>query len=459
MALRARLWPSSSVECVVHGPHQSSLCVGICARVLFRAAALPWGTWLSSFFAAEPTEEVIVGQDALDYVDRDEGKRMRIFYPTEEAQVKENGGWEAMKILLDKILHDLGVADKLDKCLVFLTEPPYSSNQNRVNFMRMILDRKTGFGCGGFFMGTQAILAKTGFDIAHPKKERVRTVTVLDVGDGLSHVIPVVDNVPQLAQAADTKLAGRHVTTAFETILRRELGVSVETSREHEAARLLKQAVAVAPQDDAHKERIEAIRVPDGPPALVKYLPRPVGADLPFGNVAGAPLRFVSPRARWLCGDILFNPASAEHILYMHRETKSVVHIVDKAISDSPVDARNDLRTILLSGGTTLMEGFAERLAVDVNRLQSARFPRAEPCRVLRDPLRHILVYRGAVYVCKQIKFQAPNALDPKLRVRTWMTQSEYEDRKDAGDKRLAAFFETKTGVRATNLSGVARAT
>uniref|UniRef100_A0A7S1CR01 Actin-related protein 8 n=1 Tax=Bicosoecida sp. CB-2014 TaxID=1486930 RepID=A0A7S1CR01_9STRA len=417
-----------------------------------------WSAWFGSLLGGGAEEErEWIGQEALDDAERE---NLVLYYPTEEAQVKPDG-WPALKKLFAHLFDKLSVADDLANHNVLLTEPPMSSNDNRLMFMRMILGKPGdvgersfpggGFGCAGFWMGTQAVLAKVGYDV--PRAAPLETAMVLDVGDGLSHVIPVHHNVPMLAQARQVKLAGRHVTVAFERVLAKEHGLRFERSRQREAARMLKERVAVVPTatpgEDGAAEGVEDVDVPSEPVEMVDNLPIPAGL-CGEGNVAGLPLKRVSAQARWSCGDLLFAPSHPRYRDFMDPETVSVSRLVLEQIKASPSELRDGLRTIVLSGGTTLMRGFAERLRRDVE----AGLGTGRKVTVLCDPGRHGLVYRGAVAMAVEyIKDPKPEEEhDAKAKLHKWMTAAEFDDRRERKDGVLLWCFADKCGPTPTTL-------
>lgn len=106
--------------------------------------------------------------------------------------------------------------------------------------------------------------------------------------------------------------------------------------------------------------------------------------------------------------ELLFQPE-----LY-GRNNASLQQITYDSINDSDLDVRKDLaKNIILSGGTTMFEGLAERLKGDV----TAALPAGNDVRVVADAARKYSVWRGASTFTSLSSFAA-----------SWVTSEEYNE-------------------------------
>lgn len=168
---------------------------------------------------------------------------------------------------------------------------------------------------------------------------------VLDSGDGVTHAVPVYEGFSMPMAIRRIDVAGRDVTDALQTHLRKA-GYNLHTSAEKEVVRTIKEKCCFLSMNPAKEEQMikemEEFRLPDG--NSIK-----LGAE-----------RFRAP-------EILFNPEL--HGL----EYPGIPQIIVDSISRADLDMRQGLyQSIVLSGGTTLMKGFGDRLLYETKRLVRA---------------------------------------------------------------------------------------
>jgi actin len=172
------------------------------------------------------------------------------------------------------------------------------------------------------------------------------TGIVLDVGHGLSTVSPVFDSFPVDHAMNRMNVGGADVSDHFSRVLL-ERGYTFHSPLDQLNLAHLKESVALVADDYG-----AAFDGPDGP-----YETR---FEMPDGSAV------TLAKERFRCSEVLFSPE------IIQSEQLSLGDFVAKSIQTCGIDIRRSLSSnIVLSGGTTLMPGFAKRLQDEVAR----RFP------------------------------------------------------------------------------------
>ncbi|KAG7480720.1 hypothetical protein MATL_G00059280 [Megalops atlanticus] len=168
------------------------------------------------------------------------------------------------------------------------------------------------------------------------------TGVVLDAGDGVTHAVPIYEGfaIPHSIMRVD--IAGRDVSRYLRLLLRKE-GYDFHTSAEFEVVRTIKERacyLSLNPQKDETLETEKAqYTLPDG-------------STLDIG-----PARFRAP-------ELLFRPD------LIGDESEGIHEVLAFAIQKSDMDLRRTLfSNIVLSGGSTLLKGFGDRLLSEVKKL------------------------------------------------------------------------------------------
>lgn len=96
------------------------------------------------------------------------------------------------------------------------------------------------------------------------------------------------------------------------------------------------------------------------------------------------------------------------------REVDSIQDLTFKSIQECDVDVRRDLyQNILLSGGSTMYEGIAERLLKEIE----SRAPKAVNVKVIATADRYLAVWRGGSTLTSLSTFAS-----------MWITKEDYEE-------------------------------
>lgn len=166
------------------------------------------------------------------------------------------------------------------------------------------------------------------------------TGVVLDSGDGVSHTVPIYEGfaIPHAIQRI--YLAGRDLTEYLREILK-ERGLQFQTPAELEIVRDIKETMChvVNDYEQAMKEAADGH-------AHEKNYELPDGRKIMIGN------------ERFRCAEILFRPSLAGH-----HDIGGIHTYCFDSVMKCDGDVRKDLfGNIILSGGSTLFEGLAERM-------------------------------------------------------------------------------------------------
>ncbi|GAV01543.1 hypothetical protein RvY_12239 [Ramazzottius varieornatus] len=215
---------------------------------------------------------------------------------------------------------------------VLLTEPPNNPRRNRERAAEVLFET---FNVPAAFFSMQAVLSlyATGRT----------TGLVLDCGDGVTHAVPIYQGfaIPHSIQRTD--IGGRDVTEWMRWLLMKE-GHTFHTSPEFEVVRQIKERMcylALNPDKEEQQEK----------EATASY-------QLPDGSIIDiGPARFRTP-------ELLFQPHLFGH------EWPGIHEVLHNAIRKSDLDLRKTLYSnIVLSGGSTLIRGFGDRLLQEVKTM------------------------------------------------------------------------------------------
>lgn len=324
----------------------------------------------SIMIGREEQKEFYVGDEA-------QARRgmLSIEYPIDHGVVTD---WDAMEKVWHHIFYnELRVSS--DEYPVLLTEAPLNPKANREQMTQIMFER---FHVPAMYVSLQAVLSLYA--------SGRRTGCVFDCGDGVSHSVPIYEGFALPHAISRLDLDGRDVTEYMMQLLI-ERGYAMTGTSERGIFKDMKERVTFIALD-FH----EAMRESQESSMHERYY------ELPDGNV----LRIENERFR--CPEILFQPK------LIGKESLGVHDCIFQTVMACDIDIRCELLSnIVLSGGTTLFPGFADRLTKELTAL----VPSTMKVKVLAPPERKYSVWIGGSILASLPSFQ-----------HMWITRKEYNE-------------------------------
>jgi len=263
---------------------------------------------------------------------------------------------------------------------VLLTEAPRNPKQNREKMVQIMFET---FEVKNVYVALQAVMSLYAAGRT--------TGLVCDAGDGVSHTIPVFEGFSIPHAVEKMEIAGRVLTNWMQKLLI-GTGESFTSSAELEIVKDIKEKHAYVAQD-YEQEHADAQNSSE----------KDCQYTLPDKRVITIPAS-----VRMSCPELLFKPEKDG------KSCKSLHELTHASIQASDIDVRKDLcKNIILSGGTTMYEGLADRLKAEV----TAKQPAGAEIRVIASADRKYAVWKGASTLASLSTFAS-----------SWVTAEDYQE-------------------------------
>jgi len=288
--------------------------------------------------------------------------------------------WEDMeKVWHHAFYNELRIAPNEAKG-VLLTEAPRNPKQNREKMVQLMFET---FEVKNIYVAIQAVMSLYSAGRT--------TGLVVDAGDGVSHTVPVFEGFSLPHAVEKMEIAGRVLTQYMQRLLI-GVGESFTSAAEIQIVRDIKEKHAYVAQNYAEEKE-----------AALKSAEHDIQYTLPDKRVMLLPAT-----VRMGCPELLFDPTLDG------MNCMSLPDLAWSSVQKADIDVRKELcKNIIMSGGSTMYEGIADRLKQElVNRA-----PAGAEIRIVASADRKYAVWKGGSTLASLSTFHS-----------SWVTAEDYQE-------------------------------
>jgi len=263
---------------------------------------------------------------------------------------------------------------------VLLTEAPRNPKANREKMVQIMFET---FEVQNIYVAIQAVMSLYSAGRT--------TGLVTDSGDGVTHTVPVFEGFSLPHAVEKMEIAGRVLTNYLQKLLL-ESGHNFTSAAELEIVREIKEELCFIAQN-YEEEREQATKSSEHDKQYT--LPDKAVITIPATVRMGAPELIYKPQLNGM-------------------SCKSIDALAWASVSAADIDVRRDLcKNIIMSGGSTMYEGMADRLKNEL----VARAPSGAEIRVVASADRKYAVWKGGSTLASLSTFAS-----------SWVTKEDYEE-------------------------------
>lgn len=286
--------------------------------------------------------------------------------------------WDGMEHIWQQLFYNELEIDP-EEHPILLTEAPRNPKDNREKMLQMMFE---GFNFPATFISIQAVLSLYASGRT--------TGLVLDAGDGVAHTVPIYEGYCLPHAVRRTDLAGRDLTHTLAELLT-ERGYHFTTSTQLEIVRDMKERLCFVSQDFD-----EDLLTAGESSEFEKSYELPDGQVITIGD------------ERFRCPEVIFDPE------LIGLEIDGIHTSVYKTVMKCDMDIRRELYgNIILSGGSTMFPGMADRLKAEVSLMA----PASVRVRVIAPEERKYSVWMGGSVLASLSTFKD-----------MWISEEEYAE-------------------------------